>query len=83
MKTTLHARLAVELARVMYLKAALDGSLTTPKIQNNLEMNLQKSNYLLKVAYLAEERGDTEVAKGLISQVIKISQKIITKSQEQ
>jgi len=83
MKTTLHARLAAELARITYLQAALDGNLDSPKIQSKLEMNLQQSDYLLKVAYSAEERGDMEVAKDLISQVIKTSKKIITKIQEQ
>lgn len=83
MKTTLHARLSVELARVTYLQAALDGNLASPKIQNKLENNLQQSNYLLKVAYAAEKRGDMEVAQELISQIIKINQKVITKSQEQ
>jgi hypothetical protein len=41
MKTTLHARLLVELARVKYLQAALDGNLATPEIQSKLQMNLQ------------------------------------------
>jgi len=81
-QTTLHAQMAVELARDTYLHAALDGVLASPRIQNKLEKNLGKAHSLLSEAYKAEERGDMKTVRELIHQVLKITDKIITESQE-
>ena len=49
--TTRQARLAVELAWDKYHHAALGGTLASPTIQTELEMNLHKSRALLAEAY--------------------------------
>ncbi len=81
--TTTHARLSVELAWDMYHHAALGGTLASPSIQSELEMNLHKSRALLAEAYAAEEGGDIQKTQDLIKQILEITQKVITKSQEQ
>ena len=80
--TTTQARLAVELAWDMYHHAALGGTLASPTIQTELEMNLHKSRALLAEAYESEERGDIQKTQMLIQQILKITKKVITKSQE-
>lgn len=82
MKTTFDAKLAVEQASVTYLQAALEETLASPKIQNKLEINLRKSNYLLRVAYLAEQRDDKKVTQDLIKQILQITEKVMTECQE-
>ena len=81
--TTTQARLAVELAWDMYHHAALGGTLASPTIQTELEMNLHKSRALLAEAYNAEERGDKEATQIMIHQILGLTQKVITESQEQ
>ena len=79
---TTQARLAVELAWDMYHHAALGGTLASPTILTELEMNLHKSRALLAEAYESEERGDIQKTQMLIQQILKITKKVITKSQE-
>ena len=81
--TTRQARMAVELAWDKYHHAALGGTLASPTIQTDLEMNLHKSRALLAEAYDAEERGDTQQTQSLVKQILKITEKVITESQEQ
>lgn len=80
--TTTHARLSVELAWDTYHHAALGGTLASPIIQSELEMNLHKSRALLAEAYDAEERGDIQQTQVLIKQILEITQKVIAESQE-
>lgn len=75
--------MAVELAWDKYHHAALGGTLASPTIQTDLEMNLHKSRALLAEAYDAEERGDTQQTQSLVKQILKITEKVITESQEQ
>ena len=80
--TTAHARLAVEQAWDKYHHAALGGTLASPRIQSEMEMNLHKSRALLAGAYDAEDRGDMKTAHKLIYQILQITNKVITESQE-
>jgi len=83
MNNTSHARLAVEQAWETYHHAALGGTLSSPMSQTELEMNLHKSRALLAEAYNAEERGDKQTTQKLINQILGLTQKVITESQEQ
>lgn len=80
-KTT-QARLAVEEAWETYHHAALGGTLASPTVQTELEMNLHKSRALLAQAYDAENRGDMKTAHKLIKQIMQITHEVITESQE-
>ena len=80
--TTTHARLSVEQAWDTYHHAALGGTLASPIVQTELEENLHKSRALLAEAYESEERGDIQKTQMLIQQILKITKKVITKSQE-
>ncbi|GJL78893.1 MAG: hypothetical protein NPINA01_18820 [Nitrospinaceae bacterium] len=79
---TAEARMAVEQAWEIYHHGALGGTLASPAIQTELEMNLHKSRTLLAQAYEAEERGDRKHTDKLVKQIIQISRKVITESQE-
>ena len=79
---TAEARLAVERAWETYHHGALGGTLASPAIQTELEMNLHKSRALLAEAYDAEDRGDMKAADKLIHQIMQITHRVITKSQE-
>ena len=81
-KSTFHARLAVEQAWETYHHAALGGTLSSPVSQTELEMNLHKSRALLAEAYEAEDRGDIKTAHKLIKQIMQITGKVIVESQE-
>ena len=82
-ETTSDARIAVENAWEIYHHAALGGTLSSPTMQSNLEMNLHRSRTLLADAYEAEEKGDMNRAEYLIDQIINITKTVITGSQEQ
>lgn len=79
---TAQARLAVEQAWETYHHAALGGTLASPTIQTQLEMNLHISRALLAEAYKAEDRGDMKTAQKLITQIMQITDKVIIESQE-
>ena len=78
---TAEARMAVERAWETYHHGALGGTLASPAIQTELEMNLHQSRALLAEAYDAEERGDMKAADKLIHQIMQITHRVITESQ--
>jgi len=79
---TAQARLAVEQAWETYHHAALGGTLASPTVQTELEMNLHISRALLAEAYEAEDKGDMKATHKLIAQIMQITDKVITESQE-
>ncbi|MDH5763460.1 MAG: hypothetical protein OEZ51_10785 [Nitrospinota bacterium] len=79
---TTSARLAVEKAWDTYHHAALSGTLPSPMVQTELEMNLHKSRALLAEAYDAEQKGNKERVNQLFKQIIDIAHQVINKSQE-
>lgn len=79
---TAQARLAVEQAWETYHHAALGGTLASPTVQTELEMNLHISRALLAEAYDAEDKGDMKTTHKLIAQIMQITDKVITESQE-
>ena len=79
---TAQARFAVEKAWETYHDAALGGTLASPAIQTELEMNLHKSRALLAEAYDAEDKGDAETVNKVIAEIMRINQKVITESRE-
>jgi hypothetical protein len=81
-EVTAHARLAVEKAWETYHHAALGGTLASPSIQTELEMNLHKTRLLLAEAYNAEERGDEKSVDELITKIFGITEQILTESRE-
>ena len=82
-QTTSDARIAVENAWEIYHHAALGGTLSSPTMQSNLEMNLHRSRTLLAEAYEAEKKGDLKKAEYLINKIVNITKTVITGSQEQ
>jgi hypothetical protein len=76
------ARLAVEQAWEIYHHAALGGTLASPTIQTNLEMNLHKSRSLLAETYDAEDQGDMKAVNELIDQIMELTQQVVTESRE-
>jgi hypothetical protein len=80
-KTT-QARLAVEHAWETYHHAALGGTLASPMIQTDLEMNLHKSRSLLTETYDAEDQGDMKTVNELIDQIMEITQQVVTESRQ-
>ncbi len=80
-KTT-QARLAVEHAWETYHHAALGGTLASPTIQTELEMNLHKSRALLAEAYEAEDQGNAKTVDKLIDKIMNITQQVIVESRE-
>jgi len=80
---TAKARYAVEQAWETYHDAALGGTLASPAIQTNLEMNLHKSRALLAEAYDAEESGNTKELNLIIIEIMKIKNEVVTQSMEQ
>jgi len=81
LKTT-QARFAVEQAWETYHDAALGGTLASPAIQTELEMNLHRSRALLAEAYDAEDKGDMKTVKKIIREIMTIKQKVVNESQE-
>jgi len=79
-KTT-KARLEVERAWDVYHDGALGGTLQSPKVQTNLEMDLHKSRELLAEAYDAEDEGDLNKTNKLIQKIMRITKRVITESQ--
>ncbi len=79
---TAQARMAVEQAWETYHHAALGGTLASPTVQTELEMNLHISRALLAEAYAAEDRGDMKMTHKLIEQILQITDTVITESQE-
>jgi len=79
-KTT-KARIAVERAWDVYHDGALGGTLQSPKVQTNLEMDLHQSRELLAEAYEAEDEGDLNKTNKLIQKIMRITQRVITESQ--
>ena len=79
---TAQARVAVEQAWETYHHAALGGTLASPSVQTELEMNLHKSRGLLAEAYDAEDRGDRKTTEKLIKQIMQITHKVISESRE-
>jgi hypothetical protein len=79
---TAQARFAVEQAWETYHDAALGGTLASPAIQTELEMNLHRSRALLAEAYDAEDKGDMKAVKKIIHEIMTIKQKVINESQE-
>ena len=77
-----NARLAVERAWETYHHAALGGTLASPNIQTELEINLHKSRALLAKAYDAENKGDVKIVNNLVVQIMNIAQHVITESRE-
>ena len=80
-KTT-KARFAVEQAWETYHHAALGGTLASPTIQTELEMNLHKSRVLLAEAYDAEDKKDMITVNILINQIMNITHKVVNESRE-
>ena len=78
---TTKARIAVEKAWDTYHHGALGGTLPSPAIQTDLETKLHLCRELLAEAYDAEDKGNTEKAKKLISEILVISNNVITESQ--
>jgi hypothetical protein len=78
---TTKARIAVEKAWDTYHHGALGGTLPSPAIQTDLETKLHICRELLAEAYDAEDKGNTEKAKQLISEILVISDNVITESQ--
>jgi hypothetical protein len=79
---TAQARFAVEQAWETYHDAALGGTLASPAIQTELEMNLHRSRALLAEAYDAEDKGDMKTVKKIIHEIMTIKQKVVNESQE-
>ena len=79
---TAQARFAVEQAWETYHDAALGGTLASPAIQTELEMNLHRSRALLAEAYDAEDKGDMKTVKKIIQEIMTIKQKVVNESQE-
>ena len=79
---TAQARFEVEQAWETYHDAALGGTLASPAIQTELEMNLHQSRALLAEAYDAEDKGDAETVNKVIAEIMRINQKVITESRE-
>ena len=79
---TVQARFAVEQAWETYHDAALGGTLASPAIQTELEMNLHRSRALLAEAYDAEDKGDMRTVKKIILEIMAIKQKVVNESQE-
>jgi hypothetical protein len=78
---TTKARIAVEKAWDTYHHGALGGTLPSPAIQTDLEKKLHRCRELLAEAYDAEDKGNSEKAKQLISEILVISDNVITESQ--
>ena len=78
---TTKARIAVEKAWDTYHHGALGGTLPSPAIQTDLETKLHLCRELLAEAYDAEDKGNTEKAKQLISEILVISNNVINESQ--
>ena len=78
---TTKARIAVEKAWDIYHHGALGGTLPSPAIQTDLETKLHLCRELLAEAYDAEDKGNTEKAKQLISKILLISNNVVTESQ--
>jgi hypothetical protein len=78
---TTKARIAVEKAWDTYHHGALGGTLPSPAIQTDLEKKLHRCLELLAEAYDAEDKGNSEKAKQLISEILVISDNVITESQ--
>ena len=78
---TTKARIAVEKAWDTYHHGALGGTLPSPAIQTDLETKLHLCRELLAEAYDAEDKGNTEKAKQLISKILLISNNVVTESQ--
>lgn len=79
---TIQARLAVEQAWETYHDGALGGTLASPMAQTQLEMNLHKSRALLAEAYDAEDKGDMKAVDKFIHEIMQITKRVITESQE-
>ena len=79
---TAQARFAVEQAWETYHDAALGGTLASPAIQTELEMNLHRSRALLAEAYDAEDKGDMRTVKKIIREIMTIKQKVVNESRE-
>ena len=79
---TVQARFAVEQAWETYHDAALGGTLASPAIQTELEMNLHRSRALLAEAYDAEDKGDMKTVKKIILEIMAIKQKVVNESRE-
>ena len=79
---TAQARFAVEEAWETSHAAALGGTLASPAIQTELEMNLHRSRALLAEAYDAEDKGDMKTVKKIIHEIMTIKQKVVNESQE-
>jgi hypothetical protein len=79
---TVQARFAVEKAWETYHDAALGGTLASPAIQTELEMNLHRSRALLAEAYDAEDKGDMRTVKKIILEIMAIKQKVVNESRE-
>ena len=79
---TAQARFAVEQAWETYHDAALGGTLASPAIQTELEMNLHRSRALLAEAYDAEDKGDMKTVKKIIHEIMAIKQKVVNESRE-
>ena len=78
---TTEARIAVEKAWDTYHHGALGGTLPSPAIQTDLEKKLHICRKLLAEAYDTEDKGNTEIAKQLINEILVISNNVITESQ--
>ena len=78
---TTKARIAVEKAWDTYHHGALGGTLPSPAIQTDLETKLHICRELLAEAYDAEDKGNTEKTKQLISEILVISNNVINESQ--
>ncbi len=78
---TTKARIAVEKAWDTYHHGALGGTLPSPAIQTDLEKKLHICRKLLAEAYDAEDKGNTEIAKQLINEILVISNNVITEIQ--
>jgi hypothetical protein len=79
---TTSARMAVEKAWDTYHHAALSGTLASPMVQTELEMNLHKCRALLAEAYQAEQKGNMGHVSRLLRQIMTITHQVINKSQE-
>ena len=79
---TAQARFAVEQAWETYHDAALGGTLASPAMQTELEMNLHRSRALLAEAYDAEDKGDMKTVEKIIREIMTLKQKVVNESQE-
>jgi hypothetical protein len=77
---TVQARFAVEQAWETYHDAALGGTLASPAIQTELEMNLHRSRALLAEAYDAEDKGDMRTVKKIILEIMAIKHKVVNET---